>query len=811
MTSDVAVTIVVPTHNRVTALMRLLRALERQMPVDGGFEVVVVDDGSMDGTAAAVAEVDWSFPLIVHTQAPSGPAAARNAGAARASGEVLLFLDDDVEPMSDVVRLHAMFHQGYENCVAIGDLQPIVAAAGYLGTLLRGLWQTMYEGPRQPGHRAQYRDLISAHFSMPRASFEVLGGFNPLLRSREDWELGYRAIAAGLRLQFLPDAVALHYEGATLTKLLKRRFDDGAADVRLIQWYPALVSSLLLGCPGKRGKLTRSLRRLAWTSPVIGDCVARALRVPLRIFEMARLRFRWRAVLEKLLDYSYWRGVAAASGNPDRLRALSDREPRWQVPDMTLDLGDGIEAAKTRVDAVRPASVRLMFAGVFIGDVDAESGAERLRGEHLPKLLVERFALEYIRAASQPGAVPWNLLGTVSGSRNSVRNPRHANAANLDAPTVQRTGPAAEPLPRSSAPAAIRVAGPGAMRVHIVRTGYAHWGRYSGMNQFIPYLDPERFDVSEDLAPEDGFNGPTPRSALRRWVCHRVQQKGMPWYSPTDFGAEVGTALRCCGIRRPHLIHYLDGEHSARFLPRWTRAWKLCPNIATYHQPPEVLVNVIRRDVVNAMDRITVVSPEQAEFFAGFVPTVRIHLTPIGVDTDFFTPGPDHAARDRFRCLTVGHNYRDFGALRATAKLLQDDPAIEFHVVCPRATGLEDLPNVRCFTDLSDAELLAAYQQSDLLFIPLLKITANLAVLEAMATGLPVLSTGLPAMKQYVNDQCATLISGNPPGDFADTIRDLSRRRALARTMGRAARLKAEEFGWRQIGALFANIYAEVA
>ena len=794
MTSDVAVTIVVPTHNRVTALMRLLRALERQTPIDGGFEVVVVDDGSTDGTGAAVAAVDWNFPLIVHKQVSSGPAAARNAGVARGAGELLLFLDDDVEPMSDVVGSHAMFHRGCENCVAIGDLQPVVAAAGYLGTLLRGLWQAMYEGPRQPGHRAQYRDLISAHFSMPRASFEALQGFNSLLRSHEDWELGYRAVAAGLRLQFLPDAVALHYETATLTKLLKRRFDDGAADVRLVQWYPALVSDVPLGRPGKRGKLTRSLRRLAWTSPVIGDCVALALRGLLRMFEMLRLRFRWRAVLEKLLDYSYWRGVAAASGDPDRLRSLCDRKPRWQVPEMTLDLGDGIEAAKTRLDAARPASVRLTFAGVLIGDVDAESGAERLRGEHLPKLLVERFALEYIRAASQPGAVPWNLLGTVSGSRKVVRNP-----VNLDAP------------PRSTAPAAIRVAGPGAMRVHIVRTGYAHWGQYSGMNQFIPYLDPDRFDVSEHLAPEDGFNGPTPRSALRSWVCHRVQQKGMPWYSPTDFGAEVRTALRCCGISRPHLIHYLDGEHSARFLPRWTRAWNLCPNIATYHQPPEVLVNVIRRDVVNAMDGITVVSPEQAEFFAGFVPASRIHLTPIGVDTDFFTPGPDHADRDRFRCLTVGHNYRDFGALRATAKLLQDDPAIEFHVVCPRATGLEDLPNVRCFTDLSDAELLAAYQQSDLLFIPLLKITANLAVLEAMAAGLPVLSTGLPSMRQYVNDQCATLIAGNPPGDFADTIRDLSRRRALARTMGRAARLKAEEFGWRQIGAVFANIYADVA
>jgi hypothetical protein len=61
-----------------------------------------------------------------------------------------------------------------------------------------------------------------------------------------------------------------------------------------------------------------------------------------------------------------------------------------------------------------------MFSGEFIGDVD-ESGAERLRGEHLPRLLVERFATEYIRAASQAGAVPWNLVPqTARGAAESI-------------------------------------------------------------------------------------------------------------------------------------------------------------------------------------------------------------------------------------------------------------------------------------------------------------------------------------------------------------------------------------------------------
>jgi glycosyltransferase involved in cell wall biosynthesis len=409
MMRHIAITIVIPTHNRVAALMRLLRSLERQLPVPGGFEVIVVSDGSTDCTAAAVSEARWSFPIVLHEQAPSGPAVARNAGAARAVGEILLFLDDDVEPMPEVVRAHAMLHSGSKNSVAIGDLQPVVSGSGYFGTIVRGWWHTMNEGPRQRGHRYHYRDLLTGHFSIPRRSFEELGGFNPLLRSHEDWELGYRAIAAGMNFQFLPDAVVIHHETATLSKTLNRKRHDGAADVQLLEWYPELISDLPVGRPPIRSRLARSLRRLAWARPVTGDCVVQALRGLLRICEIARFRFLWRRVLEKLVYYSYWRGVAKAAGDPDRLRALLDRAPRPQVPDVSIDLGDGIEAAKTRVDAMRPASARLMFAGAFIGDVD-ESGAERLRGEHLPKLVVERFALEYTRAASQAGAVPWNLV-----------------------------------------------------------------------------------------------------------------------------------------------------------------------------------------------------------------------------------------------------------------------------------------------------------------------------------------------------------------------------------------------------------------
>lgn len=400
-----AISIIVPTRDRPDSVARLARALASQEPIDGGFELIVVADGCTDATVRRLHAMPAPPDTRILEQPAAGPAMARNCGAALAASDLLLFLDDDVEPQTGLLRAHLALHASRAGAVAIGYLPPVVSH-GFFGAALRGWWESMFDALREPSHRYTWRDLLSGHFSIRRAHFEAIGGFNPALRCHEDWEVGYRLIHAGYAFVFLADAAAWHHEHSDVNKALRRKFDEGVADVQLVGMHPELVTALPIGWPAHDISIARA-QRLAREHPAVGDRLARVLQHLLPLYERWRLRFRWRAALERLMTYWYWRGVSAAAGTPHRIASLvAAAGTRDLAEPLVLDLAQGLPEAVRRIDAVRPRAVRLLYRSDAVGDIPDEPGAEPLRGVHLPAALARPLARAYATALARDGVLP---------------------------------------------------------------------------------------------------------------------------------------------------------------------------------------------------------------------------------------------------------------------------------------------------------------------------------------------------------------------------------------------------------------------
>ena len=340
-------------------------ALRDQTSAADDFEVVVVADGCQDETVAKIRNQHWPFRLRILEQPASGAATARNRGAEHASGDVLLFLDDDVEPDPDLLRAHLALHAEHEAVVGLGSLRPVIPQDSFFGVALRGWWEEMSAPIRELGHRYSCFDLLSGHFSIRRQDFKALGGFDSTLRCREDYELGYRVSAAGLTFRLVTGAGARHHETSNLAKVIRRKLDEGIADVGLCERHPALADALPLRRKPIGSRLTPLLHWLAWHQPAIGDALAWCVTRTLPFYEFWRLRYRWRVRIEDLLSYWYWRGVATATGSRVRLTALLAKRPDERDACVTIDLGGwfggGRGATRQAASCFHPARVRRAF------------------------------------------------------------------------------------------------------------------------------------------------------------------------------------------------------------------------------------------------------------------------------------------------------------------------------------------------------------------------------------------------------------------------------------------------------------------
>jgi hypothetical protein len=194
--------VVVVTANRREELLATLRSLEEQ---DAPFELVVVDNGSSDGSVASVRQT-WPDSVILALSENSGAAAGRNRGIAAASGDVLVFLDDDAsfEAPDALSRIRARFE---------GD--PSLGVVTSYARFFPSGEPDRAAIPRRTKRVVDSDCAVSyfcgVGFATRRDMFAITGTFpEDFVYYCEELGLAWRAIEAGYRIVWAPDLVVLH-------------------------------------------------------------------------------------------------------------------------------------------------------------------------------------------------------------------------------------------------------------------------------------------------------------------------------------------------------------------------------------------------------------------------------------------------------------------------------------------------------------------------------------------------------------------------------------------------------------------------
>jgi glycosyltransferase involved in cell wall biosynthesis/peptidoglycan/xylan/chitin deacetylase (PgdA/CDA1 family) len=233
--------VVIPTYRRRERVVRNVEALANQTWKD--FEAIVVDDGSDDGSAAALRALATPFPLAVIEQPNQGAAQARNVGARAARGEILLFLDDDMEADPALLAEHERSHREGADLV-VGDMPLHPDSPPGLLSWGVGFWaQSRRERLTAPGAEPGLDDLLTGQMSISRQSFDRLGGFDTSftregLFGGEDIDFGYRVVKAGLRVAFNPAAISYQYYDVDPAAYLRRSRESGRSEEELVLKHP---------------------------------------------------------------------------------------------------------------------------------------------------------------------------------------------------------------------------------------------------------------------------------------------------------------------------------------------------------------------------------------------------------------------------------------------------------------------------------------------------------------------------------------------------------------------------------------------
>ncbi|MCE1245147.1 MAG: glycosyltransferase family 2 protein [Firmicutes bacterium] len=240
------ISIQICTYNREHLIGKALEALFNQNYDKDKYEIVLIDDGSTDGTADVIKSLKPPCKFTYIHQQNSGLSKGRNVGIRAAQGEIVLFVDDDIMASENLIAEHMKIHREFPKSVVRG-------------------WVNHVDDLDKPGKQPKFtmQDISTAFFwtsnvSVAKKYLEEAGLFDETFTEYgwEDLELGLRLRALGLTLKYNRNAIVSHYKSrwkkTDLPKLLNQARSKGRTAVIFVDKHPTMRVKMATGIHAPR-------------------------------------------------------------------------------------------------------------------------------------------------------------------------------------------------------------------------------------------------------------------------------------------------------------------------------------------------------------------------------------------------------------------------------------------------------------------------------------------------------------------------------------------------------------------------------
>ncbi|MFC4739541.1 glycosyltransferase family 4 protein [Flavobacterium ponti] len=256
------------------------------------------------------------------------------------------------------------------------------------------------------------------------------------------------------------------------------------------------------------------------------------------------------------------------------------------------------------------------------------------------------------------------------------------------------------------------------------------------------------------------------------------------------------------------IVHYLNGERDIRYGIKLNKIYNNYKFIATFHKPPEILQKTFNPKIFKKLDGAIAVGENQVDFLKNWLNTENVVYIPHGIDTDFFVP--NLAIKESKTILFVGQHMRDFDTFNfVIPKLVNLVPDLKVNVVLRKdfTNKIQYNPCITVYSGIDDLQLRTLYQKSTLLFLPLLNSTACNSILEAMACGLPIVTTDVGGNRVYVRKSFGVLAQNKDNDLLIEETINIIKNNSVSELMSQNARLSSLDYDWKLIANKVHSFY----